>query len=75
MEGTFKKTDDNAIRIEVEGRIVTFAPADVRAICSAPAPAAPAQLPERDKALGATRGWPMWARSWKIWQWRTSRAS
>ena len=32
MEGTFKGADDSAVRIEVGGRIMTFAPAEVRAI-------------------------------------------
>jgi hypothetical protein len=57
-EGAFKDADDSAVRIEVGGRIVTFTPAEVRAIYDGPAPAPPeptqlrAQLPERDKALG-----------------------
>jgi hypothetical protein len=31
-EGTFKGANDSAVRIEIGGRIVTFAPAEVRAI-------------------------------------------
>ena len=59
VEGTFKGADDSAVRIEVDGRIVTFAPAEVRAIYYGPAPAPtaatplPAQFPERDEAIGA----------------------
>jgi hypothetical protein len=32
VEGTFQGTDDSAVRIEVGGHIMTFAPAEVRAI-------------------------------------------
>jgi hypothetical protein len=55
VEGAFKGADDSAVKIEVHGRIVTFAPAEVRAIYYGPAPAppAPAVLPERDLAIGA----------------------
>ena len=61
VEGTFKGADDSAVRIEVDGRLETFAPADVRAIYygAPPAPAAPAAamalppLQERDEAIGA----------------------
>jgi hypothetical protein len=55
VEGTFKGADDSAVRIEIDGRIVTFAPAQVRAIYygSAPSMPAPAALLERDEAIGA----------------------
>lgn len=55
VEGTFKGADDSAVRIEIDGRIVTFAPAQVRAIYygSAPASTTPASLVERDEAIGA----------------------
>jgi hypothetical protein len=61
VEGTFKGADDSAVRIEIDGRLVTFAPAQVRAIYygSAPsiqAPAAPTALQERDEAIGALEG-------------------
>lgn len=61
VEGTFKRVDDSAVRIEVGGRIVTFAPAEVREIYYGPALAPPApvqrpaQLPERDEALAVFR--------------------
>ena len=32
VEGTFQEADDSAVRIEVGGHIMTFAPAEVRAI-------------------------------------------
>ena len=32
VEGTFQGADDSAVRIEVGGHIMTFAPAEVRAI-------------------------------------------
>jgi hypothetical protein len=32
VEGTFKGADDSAVRIEIDGRIVTFAPAQVMKI-------------------------------------------
>jgi hypothetical protein len=50
VEGIFKGADDSAVRIEVDGRIVTFAPAEVRAIYYGPAPAPP--LPELGEAIG-----------------------
>ena len=59
VEGTFKGADESTVRIEVDGRIVTFAPAEVRAIYyglppAPPAPvASPAPLPELGEALGA----------------------
>jgi hypothetical protein len=59
VEGIFKGADDSTVRIEVDGRLVTFAPAEVRAIYyglppAPPAPvAAPAPLPELGEALGA----------------------
>jgi hypothetical protein len=59
VEGTFKGADDSAVRIEVDGRTVTFAPAEVRAIyygpaLAPPAPvASPAPLPELGEAIGA----------------------
>jgi hypothetical protein len=57
VEGTFKGADDSAVRIEIDGRIVTFAPAQVRAIYYGSAPASTrAPLVERDEALGALEG-------------------
>jgi hypothetical protein len=58
VEGTFKGADDSAVRIEVDGRIVTFAPAHVRAIYygSVPASTTPASLAEREEAIGALEG-------------------
>ena len=58
VEGTFKGADDSAVRIEIDGRIVTFAPAQVRAIYygSAPTSTTPAPLLERDEAIGALEG-------------------
>ena len=60
VEGTFKSADDNAVRIEVDGRLVTYPPHEVRAIYFGPAPAkvAPAPVPivERDDAIGALGG-------------------
>ena len=55
VEGTFKGADDSAVRVEVDGRIMTFTPAEVRAIYYGPAPVAktPGPLPERDEAIGA----------------------
>ena len=55
VEGAFKGADENAVRIEVDGRIVTFTPAEVRAIYYGPAPAPMQSVaqPERDDALGA----------------------
>jgi len=38
VEGTFKGADDSAVRIEIDGRLVTFAPAQVRAIYYGSAP-------------------------------------
>ena len=57
VEGTFKGADDSAVRIEIDGRIVTFAPAQVRAIYYGSAPACDAGGPvERDEAIGALEG-------------------
>ena len=58
VEGTFKGADDSAVRIEIDGRLVTFAPAQVRAIYYGPAPASttPASLLERDEAIEALEG-------------------
>ena len=57
VEGTFKGADDGAVRIEIDGRLMTFAPAQVRAIYYGSAPAsATAPLAERDEALGALEG-------------------
>lgn len=58
LEGTFKGADDSAVRIEIDGRIVTFAPAQVRAIYygAVPAPPTPAPVQERDEAIGALAG-------------------
>ena len=53
VEGVFKGADDSAVRIEVGGKIMTFAPSEVRAIYYGVAPAAPAAVAERDEALGA----------------------
>src|SRR6185295_7471265 len=52
VEGTFRGADDSAVRIEIDGRPVTFAPSQVRAIYygSAPSMRAPAELQERDAA-------------------------
>jgi len=54
VEGTFKGADDETVRIEVAGRVLTFKPQLVRAIYygSVPSPAPPA-LPERGDALKA----------------------
>jgi hypothetical protein len=58
VEGTFKGADDSAVRIEIDGRIVTFAPAQVRAIYygSAPASTTLPSVLERDEAIGALEG-------------------
>ena len=57
VEGTFKGADDSAVRIEIDGRLVTFAPAQVRAIYYGSAPASTtAPLLERDEAIGALEG-------------------
>ena len=58
VEGTFKGADDSAVRIEIDGRLVTFAPAQVRAIYYGSAASMPAQaaLQERDAAIGALEG-------------------
>jgi len=61
VEGAFKGADDAAVRVEVDGRVLTFRPAEVRAIYygNGPAVAAPAAgaplvpVAERDAALGA----------------------
>lgn len=60
VEGAFKGADAAAVRIEVDGRVLTFRPAEVRAIYYGPAPAvAPAvgapvvPVAERDAALWA----------------------
>ena len=58
VEGTFQGADDSAIRIEVGGHIMTFAPAEVRAIYYG-----------RSVSFRSRR-----ARSWKFGQWRTNRA-
>jgi hypothetical protein len=58
VEGTFKGADDSAVRIEIDGRIVTFAPAQVRAIYYGSMPASTTLAPalERDEAIGALEG-------------------
>lgn len=58
VEGTFKGADESTVRIEIDGRIVTFAPALVRAIYygSAPASTTPASLVEREDAIVALEG-------------------
>ena len=57
VEGTFKGADDSAVRIEIDDRIVTFAPSEVRAIYFGSAPASTtAPLVERDDAIGALDG-------------------
>ena len=58
VEGTFKGADDSAVRIEIDDRLVTFAPSQVRAIYfgSAPSVPAPSALQERDAAIGALEG-------------------
>lgn len=54
VEGRFKGADDAAVRIEVDGRLVTFPPAAVRAIYYGPPPASRAEpIAERHDALGA----------------------
>lgn len=58
VEGTFKSADDSAVRIEVDGRLATYPPREVRAIYFGPAPAkvAPVPIAERDDAIGALDG-------------------
>ena len=58
VEGTFKGADDSAVRIEIDGRLVTFAPAQVRAIYygSAPASTTAAPLWSAMRRSGRSRG-------------------
>src|SRR5262249_28552807 len=54
LEGTFKGADETAVRIEVGGRVMTFAPGEVRAIYYGPPPVfAPAPIAELRAALAA----------------------
>jgi len=76
VEGTFKGADDSAVRIEVDGRIVTFAPAHVRAIYygSVPASTTPASLAEREEAIGALEGLRHFPRSRLLFRPETQKA-
>jgi hypothetical protein len=77
VEGTFKGADDSAVRIEVDGRLVTFAPAQVRAIYygAVPASTAAASLLERDEAIGALEGLRSVARTGVTYQEYAPRVS